>query len=239
MDKLLIGDFEGPLDLLLHLIKKSKMEIYEVKISEITEKYLDYIEQMKKLNLDVASEYLVMAAELIEMKSKKLLPKTNDAKESDDYEEDPEQELQKRLLEYKKYKESLKQFKDLESKRKNYFTKSPENLSKLTDTQIKNNTDTNVFDLLDALKNMLDRIDYEKPINTKVSIKEISVKEKIVNIRNILKTEKCVTFSKLFDVVNKPTIVVTFLSILQMAKNNEIKIKQDENFSEIFLERVD
>jgi segregation and condensation protein A len=239
MKNLLIGDFEGPLDLLLHLIKKSKMDIYNIKIYEITEKYLEYIEQMKKLNLDVASEYLVMASELIEIKSKKLLPKSNDNENSDEYEENPEEELQKRLLEYKKYKESLKQFKDLESKRKNYFTKSPENLSKITNTKIKNDSTTTVFDLLDALKNMLERIDYEKPINTKISIKEISVKEKIVNIRNILKKEKLVSFSKLFEIIDRPTIVVTFLSVLQMAKNNEIIIKQDENFSEIFLERVD
>ena len=239
MDKLLIGDFEGPLDLLLHLIKKSKMEIYDIKISEITEKYLEYIEQMKMLNLDVASEYLVMAAELIEMKSKKLLPKTEEDKNNDEYEENPEEELQRRLLEYKKYKESLKQFKDLELKRKNYFTKSPENLSRLTDMHIKNENNTDVYDLLEALKNMLDRIDYEKPISTKVSLKEISVKDKIIKIRNILSKEKSVTFSRLFDIVNKPTVVVTFLSILQMAKNNEIRIKQDTNFSEILLERVD
>ena len=112
MDNLLIGDFEGPLDLLLHLIKKSKMEIFDIEISKITEEYINYINSMAELNLDIASEYLVMAAELIEMKSKKLLP----AKEEKEDEEDinPEEELKRRLMEYKKYKESTEAFRNLE-----------------------------------------------------------------------------------------------------------------------------
>ena len=94
MDNLLIGDFEGPLDLLLHLIKKSKMEIFDIEISEITNQYLKYIEEMNELNLDIASEYLVMAAELIEMKSRKLLPR-NEEEESSEEEENPEETLKK------------------------------------------------------------------------------------------------------------------------------------------------
>ena len=105
MDNLLIGDFEGPLDLLLHLIKKSKMDIFDIDISDITNQYINYINEMSELNLDIASEYLVMAAELIEMKSRKLLP----GKEEDEENEEminPEEELKRRLAEYEKYKES-------------------------------------------------------------------------------------------------------------------------------------
>ena len=100
MDNLLIGDFEGPLDLLLHLIKKSKMEIFDINICEITNQYIKYIDEMSDLNLDVASEYLVMAAELIEMKSRKLLPKMY-ADEEEVEEENPEEVLKKRLIEYR------------------------------------------------------------------------------------------------------------------------------------------
>ena len=106
MDNLLIGDFEGPLDLLLHLIKKSKMEIFDIEISKITEEYINYINSMAELNLDIASEYLVMASELVEMKSKKLLPINEEKEEEEDI--NPEEELKKRLIEYKKYKESKK-----------------------------------------------------------------------------------------------------------------------------------
>ena len=113
MDNLLIGDFEGPLDLLLHLIKKSKMEIFDIEISEITKEYLNYIQEMTEMNLDIASEYLVMAAELIEMKSRKLLPNKKDEEETED-EENPEEELKRRLIEYKKYKESTEVFRSLE-----------------------------------------------------------------------------------------------------------------------------
>jgi len=98
MDNLLIGDFEGPLDLLLHLIKKSKMEIFDIEISDITNQYLNYIEKMTEMNLDIASEYLVMASELIEMKSRKLLPMKDE--EENPEEENPEEQLKKRLLEY-------------------------------------------------------------------------------------------------------------------------------------------
>jgi len=101
MDNLLIGDFEGPLDLLLHLIKKSKMEIFDIEISDITNKYLEYIEKMTEMNLDVASEYLVMASELIEMKSRKLLPTLYD-NEEDEEEINPEEELKRRLEDLKK-----------------------------------------------------------------------------------------------------------------------------------------
>ena len=109
------GGFEGPLDLLLHLIKKSKMEIFDVQISDITQQYLDYIKAMSDLNLDIASEYLVMAAELIEIKSKKLLPSKEEENTLEEV-EDSEEKLKRRLLEYQKYKESTGVFRSLEEK---------------------------------------------------------------------------------------------------------------------------
>ena len=189
MDNLLIGDFEGPLDLLLHLIKKSKMEIFDINICEITNQYIKYIEEMSDLNLDVASEYLVMAAELIEMKSRKLLPKMY-ADEEEVEEENPEEVLKKRLIEYKKYKESTDVFRNLEANRSSYYTKAPESLKQYSLDKLENDGSVGVFDLLDAFQKLLERQQLNKPLNTKIARKELSVKERIVKIRDILSVKK-------------------------------------------------
>lgn len=238
MDNLLIGDFEGPLDLLLHLIKKSKMEIFDIEISEITKEYLNYIQEMTEMNLDIASEYLVMAAELIEMKSRKLLPNKKDEEEIEE-EENPEEELKRRLIEYKKYKESTEVFRSLEENRANYYTKAPESLKQYSSEKLENDGSVGIFDLLDAFQKLLERQEYNKPKNTKITRKELSVKERVAKIRDILKVHKKLNFIELFDDFSKPYVVVTFLSVLEMAKNREINIKQDNNFSDIYLERVD
>ena len=238
MDKLLIGDFEGPLDLLLHLIKKSKMQIFDIEISEITNQYLNYIKSMTDMNLDIASEYLVMASELIEMKSKKLLPKSEE-KEEDEEVEDPEVVLKRRLVEYQKYKESTNVFRDLEKNRSSYYTKAPESLKKYSLEKLENDGSVDVYDLLDAFQKLLERQEFNKPKNTKIARKELSVKERIVKIRDILRVNKRVNFVELFDDFSKPYVVVTFLSVLEMVKSREINIKQDNNFSDIYIERVD
>lgn len=239
MDKLLIGDFEGPLDLLLHLIKKSKMEIFDVEISEITKEYLNFINEMNEMNLDIASEYLVMAAELIEIKSRKLLPNSDEDEDSENEEENPEEELKRRLMEYKKYKESTQEFRSLEEKRFAYFTKAPESLQKYSKEKLENDGSVGINDLLEAFQKLLERQEYNKPVNTKIARKELSVKERIVKIRDILKEKKKIEFTSLFDDFSKPYVVVTFLSVLEMAKNKEITLKQDNNFGNIYLERVD
>ena len=238
MDNLLIGDFEGPLDLLLHLIKKSKMEIFDIEISDITNKYLEYIEKMTEMNLDVASEYLVMASELVEIKSRKLLP-TLFSDEEEVVEEDPEEELKRRLEEYKKYKESTEVFRNLEKNRSSYYTKAPEILKNYSDNTLENDGSVGVMDLLDAFQKLLERQSFNKPLNTKIARKELSVKERVAKIRDILKEKKKINFVELFDDFSKPYVVVTFLSVLEMAKNKEITLRQDNNFSDIYLERVD
>lgn len=227
-----INEFEGPLDLLLHLIKKSNIDIYDISLEEITNQYLDYINSMKELNLDIASEYLVMASELLEYKSKSLLPKKENIE--DEYEEDPKQELIKRLVDYKKYKEITSAFKELENIRSNIYTKSPSNISDYSDNKL-NNENVSVDDLINAFKKFIDRKNMEKPINTKITTKELSVSDRIIGIRNILKTKKSINFIDLFDKYNKSYVVVTFLSILEMSKNKEIEIVQDDNFSSILI----
>ncbi len=238
MNKFLIGDFEGPLDLLLHLIKQSKMDISEIKIVEITEQYINFIKEMEEMNLDIASEYLVTASELIEMKSRYLLPKQT-KEENDEYEENPEEELKRRLLEYQKYKESVNELRILENNRSSYFTKTPEKREQYTTEKLENTENLTPYDLLKALEKLLERKEYTKPLNTKITKKELSVNDRVAKIRDVLKKQKRVDFLSLFESITRPYVVVTFLGILEMAKNKEILLKQDNNFDTIILERVD
>lgn len=228
-----INEFEGPLDLLLHLIKESNINIVDIEINEITRQYLDYINKMEELNINVAASYLVMAAELMEIKSKSLLP--IDEKETDNEDEEvvSKENLINKLIEYQKYKEMINTFKDMESDRQKIYVKSPEKISNYVDNIIKNDNDTSVDDLVAAFKKFLERIDKEKPITTKITNKEYSVKERKKGIRNILRERKKVLFTELFEEKNVSYIVVTFLSILEMTKEKEITIKQDNNFNDI------
>ena len=232
--KIMINEFEGPMDLLLHLIKKSDINICDISIEEITKQYLDYINEMEKLDLDIASEYLIMAAELIEMKSSILLPKQEI--EEDEYEEDPREKLIRRLIEYKQYKEKLPEFKQLEMDRKQVFSKDPSDLShfKIVEENI-DLGDIGIEDLMNAFNKFLERKKLEQPLNTKITKKEYSVGERSTEIKNILKQKKKIEFEELFEEVNKNYIVVTFLSILTLAKKQELKITQDNNFSKIIL----
>lgn len=229
-----INEFEGPLDLLLHLIKKSNIDIYDISLSDITDQYLEYIHQMEELNLDIASEYLVMATELLEYKSRSLLPKKI---EDDKEEEDPKEELIKRLVDYKKYKEITSEFKKLEDIRSEIYTKTPSNINEY-DEKVINNSELSVNDLISAFKKFIDRKEYEKPLNTKITTKELSVSDRIIKIKEILKTKNEVNFIDLFDKLTKDYVVVTFLSILEMCKNKEIEIKQDNNFGNIIIKEV-
>ena len=230
-----INEFEGPLDLVLHLIKESNINIVDIEINEITKQYLDYINKMEELNINVAASYLVMAAELMEIKSKSLLP-ASDEEETEDEEVVSKENLINRLLEYEKYKNMISTFKDMEENRQNIYVKSPERISNYVDNLIINNTDTSIDDLVEAFKKFIERKDKEKPITTRITSKEYSIKERKKNIRNILKEKKKVLFTELFEERNVSYIVVTFLSILEMAKEKEITIKQDDNFKDITIE---
>lgn len=233
-----INNFEGPLDLLLHLIKKAELDICEISIVEITKQYLDYINLMESMNLNIASEYLTMAAELIEIKSSILLPKKKIDNE-DDYEEDPKENLINRLIEYEKYKEITEVLKKYEQDRKELYTKKPTDLEiyNTVTNEISENFDLN--DLMSALNKMLDRKKLDKPLNTKITNREYSITERSNQIKNILKNKRQVEFTDLFDIYSKDYIVITFLSILTMARHQELNITQDKNFGKIMIERVD
>lgn len=233
--KFKINQFEGPLDLLLHLIKESEMDIMDIEIVKLTDQYLNYINSMENLDLSTASEYLSIASELMYLKSKTLLPAKENTEEEEEYIETKEN-LINRLLEYKKYKEVTSNLKELEQERNSFYTKTPSNMKEYQTNQINLNQEITLEDLVNAFKKYLERKKYEEPLTTKVTTKEISIKERKHQIYQILKTRKKVEFYELFEEFSKPYIVATFLSILEMAKEQELIITQNNNFDKIYCE---
>ena len=228
-----INDFSGPLDLLLHLIKSNKMDIYDINIELITREYIDYINNNKDLTIDACSEYLVMASELIHLKSRLLLH--HDDEDDEEYEINNEEELRDRLLEYQKIKDMANDFRVLEERRSYIYTKLPSNLNEFRE-EAKLNTDITLNDLLNAFEEFLKRQKSKKPSVTTVTKKEFSVEERNNSIRKIIKDRGKINFLDLFDDISKPYVIITFLSILDLSKKSEIIITQDKNFGEIYLE---
>lgn len=230
-----INEFEGPLDLLLHLIKESKMNIMDIEIEKITDQYMNYLDLQEKMNLEIASEYLVMASELIELKSKLLLP---NPKNEEGEEEDPREELVNRLLEYQAYKEITKVLQDKENLRKEIYTKAPENIRNYVEEDVSITTDVTLDDLVEAFKKYLERKKETKPLQTKITVNEVTVSSRRHDIKNLLRTKKRVSFFELFPFVSKEYVIATFLAVLEMAKSHELTITQDGTFDDIICEAV-
>jgi segregation and condensation protein A len=232
--------FEGPLDLLLHLIKKLEIDIYEIQVSVITEQYLDFIHHMKVLELDIASEYLVMAASLIEMKSRMLLPKPellidDDLFGEDHEEEDPREELIRRLVEYRQYKEAAEILKDREEEQAQVFTKKPHDLSDfkgaLPEAPL---APVSVYDMLSAFQHLLRRKQLGRPLHTKIERQSLPVGDRMKDILSHLKRAKePLAFESLFPYPNRTHIVVTFLALLELMKLKHIECVQSQNFQDI------
>ncbi|PLR84570.1 segregation/condensation protein A [Bacillus canaveralius] len=241
-----IDAFEGPLDLLLHLINRLEIDIYDIPVSKITEQYLLYIHAMKELQLDVASEYLVMAATLLAIKSKMLLPKHEEELDEDefsvDFEADPRDELVERLIEYRKYKEAAHDLKFMEQERGLMYTKAPADLSGYADETKSKTAELNVslYDMLGAFQKLLRRKKLQKPLATKISRQEISIEKRMAEIVAELKNFKGrKSFTELFSVPVREHIVVTFLAILELMKLKEISVEQEHNFADIYLSAVE
>lgn len=225
--------FEGPLDLLLHLIKKSNIDIQNINIEEITKQYLNYINLMEELNLNIASEYLVIAAELLEIKSSSLLPKQEI--EDEDGDEDSKQNLINKLIEYEKYKNITKDLKNLEEFRQNIYTKEPNNLIEYIDEEPNANYGFDLNDLIEVFSKFLIEKEQNKPQKTKIENNEYNIKKRCMEIKKIIKLKNKVEFKELFEDYSKESVVITFLAILSMSKNQEIIIEQKNNFNDIFL----
>lgn len=236
-----IDAFEGPLDLLLHLINRLEIDIYDIPVAKITEQYLLYIHTMKELQLDLASEYLVMAATLLAIKSKMLLPKHEESIDEEfsfEVEEDPRDELVERLIEYRKFKEAATDLKHLETERGLMFTKPPSDLSDFSnEVKVeKSELDVSLYDMLGALQKLLRRKKLQRPLSTKITRQEIPIEQRMVEIINELRKSKGrKSFFELFPSLEKEYIVVTFLAVLELMKRSEITVEQESNFSEIFV----
>ena len=212
-----INDFEGPLDLLLHLIKESKMDIMNIEIEVITDQYMNFLKEQEKMNLEVSSEYLVLASELLEIKSKLLIPNN---KLDETVEEDPREELINRLLEYEAYKNITKVLQEKELLRKDIYTKYPENINNYIPEDKEIHSDVSLDDLIAAFQKYYQRQIDNRPLNTKVTLKEISVTSRRSDIKRLLKTKKRLSFRELFPVVSREYIVATFLAILKKKQND-------------------
>jgi segregation and condensation protein A len=230
--------FQGPLDLLLHLIDKSEVDIYDISIAEITEQYLQYLHNMQSLELDIASEFILMAATLVSIKSRKLLPKPIELVSYDDmeYEEnDPQAELMYRLIEYKKYKKMTDILKERENLRGLFLAKPPSPL----DQFMCNESDVlvekiSVYDLVKGYIKVIQRKSKTDPIAT-IQKDEVSVEEKIEYIRTCISSNSSINFSELIRSNSISEIVSTLLAVLELMKNREITCIQDNLFEDFIV----
>lgn len=223
--------FEGPLDLLLHLIKRNEVSITDIPIASITEQYLATLELMQTFNLDVAGEFLVMAATLIHIKSRELLP-AGDEEPDEDEGVDPRAELVRRLLEYQRYKEAAAELEQREVLTRDVFVRASPPVEEAGPREFR---EVSVFELLGALKRVIDRL--PKDIAHEVTLERITVREKMTMLLDRLRTESRVTFESLFaQVKSRLEIVVTFLAMLELVKVRAIRISQDEPAGEIVIQ---
>lgn len=224
--------FEGPLDLLLFLIKKEKIDVYDIPIVTVTEQYLEYLELMKMLDLEIAGEFLVMAATLIHIKSKMLLPPEEDEQQEEE-EEDPREELVKRLLEYKQYKDVSERLKEMKDERSRVFIREGTGPKKkvLPDDDAEY-FEASLFDLITAFRKVLDEV--PKETFHKVIKNEYTVSDQIHRIYHKLTDRARILFSELFKKArNKSEVIVTFLAVLELIKMKEIVVVQNESFGDI------
>lgn len=237
--KVRLDAFEGPLDLLLHLINRLEIDIYDIPMAQLTEQYIEHLHAMRVLQLDELSEYLVLAATLIEIKSKMLLPVHEGedfGEDADfDYEDDPRDELVARLIEYRKYKEAASRLKESADERSDHFTKPPGNLAEFGEVvAVETDENLNVFDLIGAFQKLLDRNRLKAPLTASITKMEHSVGEKMDEIMEVLERNggSC-DFYALFDEGNTSELVVTFMSLLELMMRRDIYVEQSDNFNRL------
>lgn len=241
--KIVLESFEGPMDLLLHLIEKAKIDIYDIPINEITEQYLAYLSKMEELDLEVTSDFLIMASTLLEIKSKLLLPQPKKEKSEDDTEDegDPRLELVKKLVEYKKYKEVTVTFRQLENIQNKVYYKPQEDLTPFTDKEI-SFEQMELTDLVKAINNIVKRrYKVSDPIVlSEIEREEYTLEDSMKKIKKMLASNKKIKFSQILGkTFNRKEIVVCFLSLLELIKTKYIKIYQKNNFDDIVIIKTD
>lgn len=224
--------FEGPLDLLLHLINQYEIDIYDIPVAEITEQYMHYIHTMQQLELNIASEYLVMAATLLAMKSSLLLPNQELDVDEDTYEEDPREELMRRLIEYRKYKEAATQLKEKEEDASFSYTRAPQPFDYTTTPKpLTNPGNVSIYDMLAAMQKVFTRKQWNRPMETTVQRTEIPIKQRMDEVMvQINHNKNGIAFDQLFPYPTRSHIVVTFVAILELMKSKQIYCVQQKHF---------
>jgi segregation and condensation protein A len=227
--------FEGPLDLLLYLVKKEEVDIYQVNLTRIATQFIEYIEAMRQMDLDVAGEFLVMAATLMYIKSRELLPIDQQvAAEAEEDIEDPRWDLIRQLVEYKKFKDAAAELQDWEIRRFNSFPRQP-GKPELPPEPKNLKPEVTLYDLISAVSAVLKR--FNKPSETRdVFEDKWTVSEKIEHLMNVLRNRTQIRFSELFaGSTSRTEVVVTFLAMLELIRLKQLAINQAEPFSEIVL----
>lgn len=233
--KIKLEIFEGPLDLLLYLVKKDHLNIYDIPIAEVTEQYLKYMDIMRLLNLNIAGEFLVMAATLMQIKSKMLLP-LEESQETSEVQEDPRQELVKRLLEYEKFKEIAQNLRERETDQRDVFKRPKSPGQEIPEDEQGVYFEASLFDLITAFSAALEGI--PKELFYEVIKEEFTVEDKVHDILHMLLASSGLRLSELFaKAKNKLEIIVTFLAILELIRLKEIIARQKGLFQEIEITR--
>lgn len=230
-----LDSFSGPLDLLLHLIKEHNMDLFDLDVAVICDQYLTYIQTMDPAQLEAMSEYLVMAAWLIEMKSRLLLPK-EEIDEEDDYEE-KKKAMIKRLIEKNQINQVLEELDEAYEERSTEYSKYP-TLASFTDELEENiPEDLEVYDLVAAMQKVLQRQAFMRPLESKIAKVEITIEERSEQIEEFFKLHRgeTIDFERLFDEGDRYFAIVTFLSVLVLVKNRKLDISQAANFDKIYL----
>ena len=239
--ELKLETFEGPLDLLLHLIERSEIDLYEISIAEVTQQYMEVLAEMQRLELDVASEFLVMASTLLAMKSKMLLPKPEPDTfqpgfDMDVEEVDPRQELILRLVEYKRFKLLAEMLKKRGKDRAKVFTRIPADLQAFIPEKEPNPVkDVSVYDLAKAFQSILANKKKAEP-TSRIKRDTLSVSERVHALRTLLHRKKEIKFTKLLTgLPTREAVIVTFLAVLELIKKREVVCEQKQLFSEIVI----
>jgi len=227
--------FEGPLDLLLYLIKRDEVDIYDISLERITSQYLEFMDAFKVLDLEVAGEFVVMAANLIYLKSRSLLPVSVQPPEEEAEEEDPRWELVRQLLEYKKFKEAAQHLQQREVAQESLFARLPEKPETAAERPL---GEVSVFDLINAFNNILKRIDQKEDLR-EIFEERYTVSDKIEVVMKLTSSGVPLKFTELFTgMASRSEIVVTFLALLELIRLKQLRVMQDEPFGEIEVRRV-
>jgi segregation and condensation protein A len=231
--KVKLDVFEGPLDLLLHLIRKNEVNIYDIPIALITEQYLGYIELMQELNLDVAGEFLVMASTLIHVKSRMLLPRPDPAQEDGQAEEDPREALVRRLLEHQKYKAAAELLHERETLRSAQFLRPDSRVAEAAGEEYEPELEVDLFSLLAAFRGVLERAG-RRP-RMVLPPEQISIEDRIHQLLDRLSEHEACGFEELFEDGDgsRPFMIVTFLALLEMIRLKLIRVFQSGSFGAI------